>query len=197
MEDTQVEQDTKLVQSKYKFDELKFLSASILNTLGRHLTSCSAQDVPVPEGVVNIFIQGFDQLVLDAVVEKREWQTDCYLDLKPSKKPFIVRETVDLDRIDTKKSKMDAKHERPTTAKSTVSALSIKSDVSNASSHNGREYDKLPPELRAQGPMILRYRRETQAPQPSVKMPKTRIEKYNAMKGEARAERRKGTFIVT
>lgn len=190
------DQDTK--PTKYKFDELKFLSTSILNNLGRHLSSCNIQELPVPEGVVNVFIQGFDQLAFDTIVERREWQTDCYLDLRTPRKPLMVRELTNnsshrrtRESGRRKNNKMAVRMERPTTAKSTASWMSIKSDVSNASSHDGREYDKLPPELRAQGPMILRYRRETQAP-PSSVMPKTRLERYNSMKAKAQVERRKG-----
>lgn len=85
--------------------------------------------------------------------------------------------------------------ERPFTAKSTASGISIRSDMSHDSSHDA-EYDKLPPELRTQGPQPFRYRRETQAPKRKVSGPKTRLEKFKAMKSEAEKERQKSNFFV-
>ena len=78
--------------------------------------------------------------------------------------------------------------ERPHTAKSTASMVSMKSDVSEAESRV--DYDKLPPELRTQGPDILRHRRESRAPKPKIPGPRTRLEKFNNMKMKAARERK-------
>lgn len=210
-------------QPKYKFNEIKFASTSILSGLARRLdalassTSCEN----LPEELVDNLRQDFVHLVADTVVERREWQTDCYLDYRPKNRfPFLTsapeegsRVRLDLSsslswvvREDLKRRaklrmlKRQAKGtpERPHTARSIAS---IKSDIS-AGSHEGdresraeTEYDKLPPELRAQGPPILRYRRETQAPRLNIGGPRTRLEKLQGMVAKADQKRKKGSVV--
>ena len=143
------------------------------------------EEVNVPVTIAQILTFTFHQLVIDTIVDKREWQTDCYLDYKPKKEK---KESIKTVKIDSKMSEL----ERPLTAKSTASAVSIKSDISHGSSHDAAaEYDKLPPEVRGalQGPQILRYRRETQAPSRKILGPKTRLEKFQSRKEKAEKEK--------
>ena len=87
------------VKEIYKFNELKFGSASILSNLGKCLESSASgesdeaqvSDKLDPE-LVRKFLQDHRSLTSDTVVEKREWQTDCYLDQGSSnnKNPFLT-----------------------------------------------------------------------------------------------------------
>lgn len=71
--------------TSYKFSEVKFASTSILANLGKVFEEVTCLDeLSLPANVVDIFGQDYYHLVVDTVVEKREWQTDCYLDLKQS-----------------------------------------------------------------------------------------------------------------
>ena len=140
----------------------------------------------------------FEQLVTDVIVEKREWQTDCYLDYKPhiersehsTKDDLSERQETGKQRRQQMVTIADKMDSRPLTAKSSASGVSIKSDLSRDSSHDA-EYDKLPPELRTQGPQILRYRRESHTPKRKLAKPQTRMEKFKAMKSVANNERQK------
>jgi hypothetical protein len=76
-----------LAKEIYKFNELKFGSTSILSNLGKCLDSVQLRehvaqfsDKLDPE-LVRKFLQDHRSLTSDVAVEKREWQTDCYLDL--------------------------------------------------------------------------------------------------------------------
>lgn len=204
-------------QPKYKFNEIKFASTSILSNLARRLDVQIACEC-LPEELVDSLRQDFFHLVEDTIVEKREWQTDCYLDYRPkSRYPFLtsapeegswLRQELDaslstwvvkedLRRRAKQKMLKNAKKavERPQTAKSIAS---IRSDISGGSHEGDREsraeadYDKLPPELRAQGPAILRYRRESQAPKLKVTGPKTRLEKLQGMINKSEQKPKKG-----
>lgn len=210
-------------QPKYKFNEIKFASTSILSGLARRLEgSPSAVSCDnLPEELVENLRQDFAHLVADTVVEKREWQTDCYVEYKPKNRlPFLTsapeegeKVRADLDsslnwviREDQKRrakllrmQRRKSTPERPHTARSVAS---IKSDIS-AGSHEGdresradTEYDKLPPELRAQGPPILRYRRETQAPRLNITGPRTRLEKMQGMRAKADQKSKKGVVCL-
>ena len=89
------------VKEIYKFNELKFGSTSILSNLGKCLNSVALgeeEEEPAqvsqrldPE-LARRFLQDHQSLTSDIVVEKREWQTDCYLDLSSSrnKHPFLT-----------------------------------------------------------------------------------------------------------
>ena len=203
-------------QPKYKFNEIKFASTSILSNLARRLDGQTTSECLLPEELVDNLRQDFFHLVEDTIVDRREWQTDCYIDYRPkSRFPFLtsapedwLRQELDASlstwvvKEDIKrraKQKMLKKAkkavERPQTAKSVAS---IRSDISGGSHEGDREsraeadYDKLPPELRAQGPAILRYRRESQAPKPKVTGPKTRLEKLQGMITKSEQKTKKG-----
>ena len=86
------------VKEIYKFNELKFGSTSILSSLGKCLdftqvgeNADQVSDFLEPD-LVRKFLQDHRSLTSDTVVEKREWQTDCYLDLGSSKnkQPFLT-----------------------------------------------------------------------------------------------------------
>ena len=85
------------VKEIYKFDELKFGSTSILSNLGKVLNNSTPfSDLTVfsdkldPE-LLRKFLQDYQSLTSDTVVEKREWQTDCYLDLSvKNEQPFLT-----------------------------------------------------------------------------------------------------------
>ena len=203
-------------QPKYKFNEIKFASTSILSNLARRLDGQATCDC-LPEELVDNLRQDFFHLVEDTIVEKREWQTDCYLDYRPkSRFPFLtsapeegswLRQELDTSlntwvvkesikrRAKQRMLKKSKKMERPQTAKSVAS---IRSDISGGSHEGDREsraeadYDKLPPELRAQGPAILRYRRETQAPKLKITGPRTRLEKLQGMVTKSEPKPKKG-----
>ena len=78
------------VKEVYKFDELKFGSTSILSSLAKlfdsaplreHDSSTALSENLDPE-LLSKFLQNYHSLTSDTVVEKREWQTDCYLDVR-------------------------------------------------------------------------------------------------------------------
>ena len=87
-------------RENYKFNELKFGSTSILSNLGKCLDSISLREEElgqVSDGLdpelVRRFLLDHRSLTSDIVVQKREWQTDCYLDLLSSSKnrhPFLA-----------------------------------------------------------------------------------------------------------
>ena len=86
------------VKEIYKFNELKFGSTSILSSLGKCLDStqlresaAQVSDILDPD-LVRKFLLDHRSLTSDIVVEKREWQTDCYLDLSSTKnkQPFLT-----------------------------------------------------------------------------------------------------------
>ena len=208
------EKEETVKQPNYKFNELKFASASILSNLNRRLeaVATSVSEIQLPESLVNQLILSFQQLVADTIFEKREWQTDCYRDYKPSAKKLfltgepqdedpirgrlevslnrLVKQEQDKNRGKKRKGRMSQSEkkdtpDRPLTAKSTISGISLKSEFSNVSDLESRaDYDKLPPELRTQGPEILRHRRESKAPKPKLLGPRTRLEKFNRMRNK-------------
>lgn len=187
-----VEEEIHPNQPRYKFNEIKFASTGILFNLSQRFGGISSE-INLPESLVYIFLSSFQQLVIDTIVDKREWQTDCYFDYKP--KIYVTspsgerrQESVPhLTRQGNKKVTLNINEknmERPFTAKSTASGISIRSDTSHESSRDA-DYDKLPSELRTQGPQILQYRRETQAPHRKPSGPSTRLEKFQTMKQKA------------
>ena len=82
----------------YKFSEAKFASSSILSSLGKILYTVSDDFIiSIPLELVNALTQTHPQLTAGTVVEKREWQTDCYFDLPPKNQhPFLTRGPEDL-----------------------------------------------------------------------------------------------------
>ena len=88
---------TKAKEALYKFNELKFGSTSILSNLAKCLElTPPREDGAEEEGrldpeLLRRFLQDYQSLTADTVVEKREWQTDCYLDLSTKNKhPFLT-----------------------------------------------------------------------------------------------------------
>ena len=188
-------------QQPFQISEAKFTSSSILSNLSKFLYNISEDfSVSLPVDLVYSLLQNFHQLVADTLVEKREWQTDCYLDFEPKNpRPFLTcapvkeseKATLDVERIlqdkvskQVKMSQEAVSHhttKRPLTARSILSSYSYKSDISRASSavEYQFDYDLLPAELQ---PSILHYKRESRAPQISMKGPKTRLEKVQERK---------------
>ena len=230
-------------RSEYKFSEAKFNSSSILSQLSIYLTKISEQLlISLPVDIHNLLLQTHDQLTAEVVFEKREWQTEGYLDLYQSRNrhPFLsqvpkdpaTRESVEssigriteqqekersvrLKAITEKKEvravrkkrqergkaktiaksqerkrarmstelssqrKSDRSPERPMTARSVMSLVSMRSDYSRHSSADEREtqydFDVLPAELR---PSILHYRRESRTPKTRSPGPRTRLERF-------------------
>lgn len=87
------------VKEVYKFDELKFGSTSILSSLTklfdsaplREHNSTTALSENLDPELLSKFLQDYQSLTSDIVVEKREWQTDCYLDLSvKNEQPFLT-----------------------------------------------------------------------------------------------------------
>jgi hypothetical protein len=181
-EEAELEEDNPAAQTKYKFNEIKIASTGILSKISKRVeVPLTDIELSLPETLVRILEGTYHQLVADVIVDKREWQTDCYLDYKTNANKKSPEGTEK-----KKKDKMSgvAALERPLTGRSTASGVSIKSDVSHDSSHDA-EYDKLPHELRMQVPQILRYRRESLAPKRKGTVPRTRLEKFKDMKTEA------------
>lgn len=204
-------------EPNYKFNEIKFASTTILSKLSRRLDlvdTSIVSEIELPESLVNSLIVSHNQLIADTIVERREWQTDCYV-AAPTTNPLFLTDTPNKDnplrqavessfnkfiekqhQSAKKKGKMSKdeadKPERPMTAKSTMSGVSIKSELSNVSETDSKvDYDKLPPELRMQGPEILRHRRESKIPsKPKIPGPRTRLERFNEMKAKAEKERK-------
>lgn len=85
------------VKEIYKYDELKFGSTSILSNLeklfnsGLLIKELSAFTDNLDQDLLHKFLRDYHSLTADTVVEKREWQTDCYLDLSvENKHPFLT-----------------------------------------------------------------------------------------------------------
>ena len=68
--------------SLYKLSEAKLLSTGVLSKLGKLFEKvCSEKiEVTLPTDLIGNLLQNYRDLSDDAVVEKREWQTDCYKD---------------------------------------------------------------------------------------------------------------------
>lgn len=83
----------KLVE-KDKFSQAKFASSSILSNLGKHLSTVSSDfTISLPVELLNTLTQTYQQLTTGAAVERREWQTDCYLDFRPKNRWPLVTGT--------------------------------------------------------------------------------------------------------
>ena len=142
------------VITSYKFSEVKFASTSILANLGKVFDELpSLDELLLPLNIVEIFGQNYYHLVASTVVEKREWQTDCYLDLKQSKafltddlQPekeeelkdsferslniFAIRQTRERARIARKRKMEEEKHSQKKTAEKILRPSTAKSTLS-------------------------------------------------------------------
>lgn len=87
--------------SKWSFDEAKFASTGILGKLTKVLPKVRDKEEESEEPAFSPELQrelekelsqNYSGLVSDTVVERREWQTDCYLDYRLSKNtnPFLT-----------------------------------------------------------------------------------------------------------
>ena len=209
----------------WKFTEAKFVSLSVLARLSELIYEDF--EVSLPESLVEDLLKSHQDLTVDVIPERREWQTDCYLDFKiRNKQPFLTSlpeepnaqadleaavEKVAKKAIETEKEKVKNKKvrmsretiqrkqkspERPQTARSILSNISFKSNVTGESTtdDDGREsrmeYDVLPADLR---PGIMHYRQESLVPQMRRSTTKTRLEKFQTQKKEIQTKAKKSS----
>ena len=209
----EVEEKTKPQKKKlgsiWKLSEAKFASTGILSKLSKLFIDISEKKktIILPVELVETLSQDFDCLTEDAVIEKREWQTNCYLDFQTRNKnefftappdvslqaenqqalESVIKQNNKLSPKSTKKGEKKVRMsketmntakspERPHTARSIISTISIKSEASEdgKGSQVTTDYDRLPADLR---PSILHYRRESTVPTIKGKPPQTRMEK--------------------
>lgn len=209
----------------YTFSELKFLATGILFQLSKLLHNYKPEkdSCIISEDLAGDLFRDFYELCCDIVVEKREWQTDCYLDQHLGTRPFFTSVPEEEERIllesnlrkteaaiEQKKVKMSdtAKKttktsNRPPTSHSRASLHSaVSSDFGPISTVEDdkesrlapSEYDLLPSSLCPRGPTILSYKRESMVKQFEYAGPKTRFEKF---KQTVATKRGKSKLIVT
>ncbi len=95
---------TRKVGALWQLNEAKFASTGILSKLGKVLTKVvnSNIEVVLPVELVDNLSQNYDLLTEDIVVEKRDWQTDCYQDFHfRNKNPFLTGAPLDSDAART------------------------------------------------------------------------------------------------
>lgn len=96
----------KKLGSIWKVSEAKFASTGILSKLGKAFDLVYAEDIEVtlPVDLVSNLSQKYEHLCFGVVVEKREWQTDCYYDYALSNtNPFLIK-TPDQSQQEASKS---------------------------------------------------------------------------------------------
>ena len=208
----------------WKFNEAKFVSLSILAKLSELIYE--EFEVSLPESLVEDLRRTHEDLTANVVVEKREWQTDCYIDFqtKTNTQPFltgspeepntkanleaavekVVQEETEKEKEKFKKVRMSRdiikrkqkSLERPQTARSILSNISFKSDVTGESptDEDGREsrleYDVLPADLR---PRMMHYRQESLVPKMRSSAIKTRLERFQTQKKEIEKKARRSS----
>ena len=150
----------------WKFSEAKFVSLSILARLSEFIYK--EFEISLPESLVEDLKRTHEDLTADVVVEKREWQTDCYIDFKTkNSQPFltsspeepkakaeleavvekVAKKEIEKEKFkkvrmsrDTIKRGKQKSPERPHTARSILSNISFKSDATGESTtDDGRE----------------------------------------------------------
>ena len=193
---------------KYTFSELKFLATGILSQLSKLLCNYKTDNVLriISEELESDLLRDFYQLCCDVVVEKREWQTDCYLDQHLGSRRFFTSVPEEEERvlIESNLKKAEAAFEQKKvkmsdTAKKTKSSNRPATSRSRASLHSAvssdfgpfstvdddkesrlapSEYDLLPSSLCPRGPTILSYKRESMIKPFEFAGPKTRFEKF-------------------
>lgn len=193
---------------KYTFSELKFLATGILSQLSKLLFNYKpVKDLCIiSEELESDLLRDFYQLCCDVVVDKREWQTDCYLDQHFGSRPFFTSVPEEEERvlIESNLKKTEAvleqkKVKMSDTAKKTKSSNRPATSHSRASLHSAvssdfgpisiaeddkesrlapSEYDLLPSSLCPRGPTILSYKRESMIKPFEFAGPKTRFEKF-------------------
>lgn len=203
----------------WKFSEAKFVSLSILARLSELIYD--EIEISLPESLVEDLKKSHGDLTTDVVVEKREWQTDCYLDYKTKNtQPFLTtspeepKEKANLDAVVEKVAKKEVEKEklkkvrmsrdtikrkqkspeRPQTARSILSNISFKSDATGESTtdDDGRESRMEYDVLPADlRPRMMHYRPESVVPKVKRSMAKTRLEKFQTQKKEIEKKTRK------
>jgi hypothetical protein len=96
-------------KSTWSHSDTKFASTGILSKLGKvfatldALTQNKETEVTLPVKLVETLSQDHSKLVADTVIEKREWQTDCYLDYAvKNTNPFLTGVPEGAQRADTR-----------------------------------------------------------------------------------------------
>ena len=79
--------------SIWEVSEAKFASSGILSKLGKLLEDVCTKviEVTLPADLLEDLSRNYKELTADVVVEKREWQTDCYDDYRSNNAfPFLT-----------------------------------------------------------------------------------------------------------
>ena len=212
---------------KYTFSELKFLATGILSQLSKLLCNYKPEKdlCIISEELGSDLLRDFYQLCCDIVVEKREWQTDCYLDQHLGLRPFFTSVPEEEERTliesNLKKAEVALEQKRvkmSDTAKKTKSSNRPATSHSRASLHSAvssdfgpistveddkesrlapSEYDLLPSSLCPRGPTILSYKRESMFKPFEFAGPKTRFEKFKQSTVNKRGKSKFRLYIVT
>ena len=220
--ETEIEKDRR---QKYTFSELKFLATGILSQLSKLLWNYKSEKdlCIISEELESNLLRDFYQLCCDVIVEKREWQTDCYLDQRLGLRPFFTSVPEEEERllIESNLKKAEAAFEqkkvkmsdtakkttktsnRPGTSRSRASLHSAMSSefgpVSTAEDDKESrmapsEYDLLPSSLCPTGPTIVGYKRESMFKALDFGGPQTRFEKFKRSMANKRG---KSKLVVT
>ena len=208
----------------WKFNEAKFVSISVLARLSELIYS-SEFEITLPESLVEDLRRSHQELTADVVVEKREWQTDCYLDYKKkNEQPFltslpeepqaqakleaavekVAKKEVEKEKV--KKVRMSreiskrktASPERPQTARSILSSYSFKSDATgeSATDDDGRESRMEYDVLPADlSSRLMNFRQESLVPKLRRSAAKTRLEKFQMQKKVIEKKKKPSEFI--
>lgn len=202
----------------WKFNEAKFVSLSILARLSELIYK--EFEVSLPESLVEDLRRTHEDLTANVVVEKREWQTDCYIDFqtKTNTQPFltsspeqlntkanleaavekVAQEEVEKEKEKVKKVRMShntlkrkqKSPERPQTARSILSNISFKSDATGESPADDDGQEY--DVLPADlRPHMMHYRQESLVPKMRSSATKTRLEKFQTQKKEIEKKARK------
>ena len=203
---------------KYTFSELKFLATGILSQLSKLLRVYKPEKdlYIISEELESDLLRDFYHLCCDVIVEKREWQTDCYFDQHPHSKPFFTSVPEEEEKLlielnlkkaeiafeqkkvkmsDTAAKKTTKSSNRPATSHSRASLHSaVSSDFGPISTMEDdkesrlapSEYDLLPSSLCPRGPTILSYKRESMIKPFEFSGPKTRFEKFKQIAANKR-----------
>ena len=82
--------------SIWNLSEAKFASSGILSKLSKALVIVEEdhfEEIILPVDLVSVLSQNYEELVINTVIEKRDWQTDCYHDFhfqSRNKHPFLT-----------------------------------------------------------------------------------------------------------
>lgn len=219
---------TKDGHQKYTFSELKFLATGILSQLSKLLHNYKPEKdlYIISEELESDFFRDFSQLCCDVVVEKREWQTDCYLDQHLESRPFFTSVPEEEERIliesnlkkaestlEQKKVKMSDTAKKPTKSSNRPATSHSRASLHSAVSSDfgpistveddkesrlaPSEYDLLPSSLCPKGPTILSYKRESLYKPFEFPGPKTRFEKFKQSTVNKRGKSKLVTMVTS